>query len=197
MEITWHGKTCLRVKGKNATVVANPTADSGKLKGEVVLSSLIDEEMAEIEGVAKVFDWPGEYEIKGIPITALPAYTKAKSDEEGAKPTLIFCFEVDEIKICHIANIGHELTNEMVSKIGNVDILMLNCGENSNLSLKKTIEIAESIEPRAILAMGEGSLNSFLKEVGAENTEIQEKFTIKNISELPSDKVTYIVLQRS
>lgn len=197
MEITWHGKTCLRVKGKNATVVLNPTADSGKLKGEVVLSSLVDESLAEVEGMDKLFDWPGEYETKGVPVTALPAWTKAKSDESEAKPTLIFCFEVDEIKICHIANIGHELTNEMVSKIGNVDILALNCGENSNLSLKKIVEVAEAIEPRAILAMGEGNLNIFLKEVGAENTEVQEKFAIKSASELSNDKVTYIVLSRS
>ncbi len=194
MEITWHGKTCLRVKGKNAAVVINPTADSGKLKGEVVLSSLIDEDLAEVEGMDKLFDWPGEYETKGIPVTALPARTK---EGEGAKPTLIFCFEVDELKICHIANIGHELTNDMVSKIGNVDILILNCGENSNLSMKKTVEIAEAIEPRAIIPMGEGNLNTFLKEVGAENTEIQEKFSIKSASELSNDKVTYIILSRS
>lgn len=172
----------------------NPTADNGKLKGEVVLSSLIDEDLAEVEGMNKLFDWPGEYETKGIPVTALPARTK---EGEGSKSTLIFCFEVDELKICHIANIGQELTNDLVSKIGNVDILMLNCGENSNLSLKKTVEIAEAIEPRAIIPMGEGNLSVFLKEVGAENTEIQEKFTIKNASELSNDKVTYIVLSRS
>lgn len=199
MEIIWHGNTCFTFKGKKTNVVINPEKDAGQLKGEIVLSSLKGNPQ-KVDGAIKVFDWPGEYEMKEVSITAFQAWTKSKSneDKEGEKgdETILFYFVIDGIKCCHLGELGHIISSEMVNKIGDVDILIIKAGKNSNLDVKKAVEVVESIDPRAIIAMGENP-NELMKELGANNISAVDKFVIKSISDFPEDKRTYILLEKS
>ena len=118
MEITWHDNTCFTVRGKKKSLVINPHKGADKLKGEIVLSS-IGEEISEVQDSHKTFDWPGEYEVMDVPINAFEAWTKARSGEENSKvdKTLIFCFQIGKVKFCHLGELGHTLTSEMVAEI--------------------------------------------------------------------------------
>lgn len=199
MEITWHDNTCFVVRDKNRSLVINPHKKAGDLKGDVVLSSL-PEEPAAVSGSDKIFDWPGEYEVKEIPITGFQAWTKAKSKEEKAAKadsTIIFCFQIGDIKFCHLGELGHTLTSDMVTEIGDVDILMIKVGEGANLDSKKAMEIIEAIEPRAVIPMGQNLSAAILKNLGADKIETQDKFVISQASDLPVDQMQYIVLNRA
>lgn len=200
MEINWHGNTCFTFKDKKTRIVINPDKSIENLKGEVVLTSLKDADAGKVEGAYKIIKWPGEYELQDIPIKGFLAWTKSKSKEEeegsAADRTIIFNFEIGGIKCCHLDNLGHVLTSDTVKEIGDVDILMVNVGEDSNLGIKKAMEIIESMEPRAIIPMGKGSFAEALKEFGATAIEPQEKFEIKSLEELPEDKRLYIILKK-
>jgi len=199
MDITWNGNTCFVCKDKGVTVVLNPDEQVGKLKGDIVLSSL-KEQTAEVEG-AKVCDWPGEYEIKDVAITGFQAWKNSKKNEEKegkkSESTLIFRFDMGGFKICHLGELGHALTSDMVKEIGDVDILMMSAGGGTNLDYKKAMGILEAIDPRVLLIMDNGHQKELLKELGAEQTEELEKYTVKAKSELPEDKRLYIVLKKS
>ncbi len=198
MEILWHDNTCFTVRGKKKSLVINPHKKAGNLKGDIVLNS-IGEEASEVQGDNKIFNWPGEYEIKDIPINALEAWTKAKSKEGKTKAdnTLIFCFQFGKVKFCHLGELGHALTSEMVADIGDTDVLMIKVGEGANLDSKKAMEIIEAIEPRAVIPMGNNSPAASLKEIGADKVESVDKFEIKSSSDLPTDKMQYIVLNKA
>ncbi|MBD3331114.1 hypothetical protein GF354_06370 [Candidatus Peregrinibacteria bacterium] len=199
MDIIWHEKSSFTLKGKNATVVINPGKDGKKLSGDIVLSSL-GTKTAKVEGAMKVFDWPGEYEVSDIPIIGYSAWTKSRSDEEengSGDRTILFYFEIEGIKICHLGSLGHVLSSDVVNSLGDVDILMINATEESNLTLKKIMEIVESIDPRAIIPMGDGNNQAFFKEVGVENTEGDKRFSIKNPGELPDEDRQIIILQKN
>jgi len=193
MEITWHKDTCFTIKGKKVSVVTDPIKDASTLKGEIVLTGIADP--AEVTNCVKVFDWPGEYEIQDVPISAFQAWTGSKSDEEfSGDETLIFCFSVDDIRFCHLGNLGHSLTSEMVNEIGDVDVLMIKIGEGSNLSKKKALDIIEAIDPRLVIPMGGNGLVGALNEMGIEGAEQVDKLYIKKESDLPVDKMRYVVL---
>ncbi|MFA7685360.1 MAG: MBL fold metallo-hydrolase [Candidatus Gracilibacteria bacterium] len=200
MDITWHGNTCFVCKDKGATVVVNPDSESGKLKGEIVLSSL-KEKTAEVEGMTQICDWPGEYEIKDIAISAFPAWKSSKKNEEKegkkSEATLVFRFDMDGIKMCHLGELGHALTSDMVKEIGDIDVLIMSAGEGTNLDSKKAIEILEAIDPRALIITDNGGQKDLLKELGAEPTEEIDKFSFKTKSELPDNKRTYVILKKS
>lgn len=200
MEINWHGNTCFTFKDKKTRIVINPDKSIENLKGEVVLTSLKDADTGKVEGAYKIIKWPGEYELQDVPIKGFLAWTKSKSKEEAegtaGDRTIIFNFEIGGIKCCHLDNLGHVLTSDTIKEIGDIDILMINVGEDSNLGLKKAMEIIESMEPRAIIPMGKGSFSEALKEFGATGIEPQEKFEIKSLEELPEDKRLYIILKK-
>ncbi len=201
MEITWHNNTCFTIKDKGATLVINPDSKCGKLKGDFVLSSLGEnEKLSEVEGATRIFDWPGEYEIKDVPIIGFQAWTKSKAKEEAGdagESTIIFRFQVDGIKICHLGELGHTLTSEMLKEIGDVDVLMIKVGKSSNLEAKKASEIIEGIEPRIIIPMGDEDLESALKGVWSDKVEIMDKLVIKSKADLPEDKTRCIVLSKA
>ena len=200
MEITWHNNSCFTIKDKDATLVINPDTKAGKLKGDFVLSSLAKkEELAPVEGATKVFDWPGEYEIKDIPVVGFSAWTKSRSkEEEGDKGenTILFRFQVDGIKVCHLGELGHTLTSDMLKEIGDVDVLMIKIGKNSNLEAKKASEIIEGIEPRIIIPMGSEDLNTALKGIWSDKVETMDKLVIKSKADLPEDKTRCIILSQ-
>lgn len=199
MVITWHGNSCFTLKDKKNLLVINPDKQAGKLSGNTVLSSL-GKDTAEVQGAEKVIDWPGEYEIKDIPIVGFPAWTKSKSKEEeegkAGEETILFYFQIGGIKCLHLDQLGHVLTSDTVKEIGDVDLLMINVGKTGNLGPKKATEIIESIEPRMLIPMGEGDLKEELKEIGTDNIVPQENYEIKDVSELPEDKRLYVILKK-
>lgn len=190
MEITWHDNTCFVVREKNISLIIDPHKSSGKLAGNIVLSGRGDAEP--VAGAEKLFNWPGEYEIKDIPIRAIPVGTK-----EGASDTLIFCFAINEVKFCHLGELGHVPSSEIIKEIGDVDVLMIKIGKNSNLSAKQVTEIIEGIEPRAVIPMGENIAAGALKDIGAEKVETRDKFTLKSASDLPDEEMQYVVLSKA
>lgn len=200
MEIIWHGNTCFTLKDKRANIVINPDKEAGQLKGDVVLTSL-GKATAEVKDAYEILDWPGEYEVKGITMMGIPAWTKSKSKEDEEKEkgeeTLVFFVDMGGIKICHLGAIGHALSSEAVKTIGDVDILLIDPAKEGNLGLKKAMEVLESIDPKAVIPMGKGDFKEFLKEVGAENAEAKDIYEIDSLSQLPPDRREYIVLKKS
>jgi len=197
MDIKWHGNTCFTIKGKDAKIVINPGKDNGKLKGDIVLSSL--KETAKVDGAARILDWPGEYELKDVAITAFQGHTKApeKEGESGSgDETLIFFVLVDGVRVCHLGDLGHVPSSELINKLGDIHILIINAGSSSNLDKKQALEILEEIDPKAVIAMGEDVSADVLKNLGADKVEAQDKLSIKTHRDLPDDKRLYTVLKK-
>ena len=194
MDIKWHGNSCITIKGKDVSLAINPDKEAGKIKADAIFTSL--PETAEVEGADRVFDWPGEYEYRGVPINAFQAWTAAKDDPK-AEETIIFSFKIDGVKICHVGALGHNLTDQMINKIGDVDILILNGAEDSNLLIKKALELIESIDPRAIAVYGTDEPKSLFKELSVGEYEKQAKVSVAGASDLPDDKRAYFVFEKA
>lgn len=196
MDITWYGNTCVTLKGKTASVVFDPEESiKAPLKGHIVLSSLPeDSKLAEVKDMVKTFNWPGEYEVAGVPIVGMNAWTRSRTkEEEGGEKgdrTIIFTMEVDGIKICHLGGLGHKLTAEMAEEIGDVDVLFVPVGDVGNLN-GKAEEVIDQIDPRVVVLMGTSA-----KEVDAKLEEQVEKLTITSRSSLPEDKTLYYLLSK-
>lgn len=187
MEIYWHGKTCFSVNNKEASVVINPHEGLSDLKGDVVLSSLdVATPLSEVKGSIKTLAWPGEYEVKGIPVAAIKVAN-----------TLVFYFEVGKVKMCHLGDVDSVLPSEVLQEIGDIDIMMMPLGEGTNLDNKKAMEVIESIEPKIVIPMAGESPSAALKSIGVDNIEPRDKLEIKSGADLPTDRMEYIALSLS
>lgn len=189
MEITWQGKNSLTIKGKSATVKIDPETLEGADENVLICTS-----EQEGKGDLKVFDWPGEYETKGVPIINMQVFTAPK-DSEKAEKTIISRFEIDDVKFCHLGNLGHEIASDLSDKIGDVDVLIVPV--EGNLTMKKIQTIIDEIEPRAILPVNYSSLAAFLKEMSAGDIEAQAVYKLSGPSQFSEDKREYIVLEKA
>ncbi|MCX7617042.1 MAG: MBL fold metallo-hydrolase [Tepidiforma sp.] len=200
LEITFLGRTCFRLKGRDGTVLMDPVPpDSGfalgKQQAEIVtLSCPGDRRYGARELVAgepMVLDAPGEYEIGGVLVTAT-AMTRA----DGSR-TVSFVVELDGIRVGHL---GLPATANL-AELKDVDVLLLPVGGDGSLSAVAAADVMTRIEPRVAIPMHYrvgpetlelDPLEKFLKETGTK-PEPQPKLQLTR-SGLPAD-LTVVVLE--
>lgn len=200
MDIYWYGQSCFKLKGKSATVVIDPfdpeftgLKASKDLEADFVLKSHDHKDHSAIETVKKlgqelvVFSGPGEYEVKGVVVTGIASF---HDDVEGKERGLntIFHLNIDGLNIVHLGDLGqNKLTEEQVQIIDQTDILLTPVGSVYTIDAKDASEIAAQLEPKIIIPMHYKieklkfeleEVDKFLKEMGAETVEPQNKLSI-------------------
>jgi L-ascorbate metabolism protein UlaG (beta-lactamase superfamily) len=154
-----------------------------------------------VTGDPKVIDWPGEYEIKGIAVSAHQVPREAHGGETNKKG-VFFTIEDEGLRVCFMGDIGGVPDEALVESIGDVDILLLPVGGHYTIDAKLAHLVIEELEPRAVIPMhyavkgSKGDLDGvepFLKLIG--NTpEPRDKFTIGSRAELKEDALECVVL---
>ncbi|KKR25530.1 MAG: hypothetical protein UT55_C0039G0001, partial [Candidatus Peregrinibacteria bacterium GW2011_GWE2_39_6] len=124
MEIIWHGQACLTIKGADATLITVPYGEGiginlPKLKADIVTLSLNDSNSFNskaVEGEPKILSWPGEYEVRGVLLNVLSTPEGSTTGE-----SLIFKFEMDGFRFCHLGNIRSKLPEAIIENLGDID----------------------------------------------------------------------------
>ncbi len=140
-----------------------------------------------LKGDPVIINTPGEYAVKGINVIGLDAFHDL---EEGAKKgrSTIFILEVEDLKICHLGDLGSELTGKQLEEIDGVDVLFIPVGGNYTIDGKKAAELIRKIEPVIVIPMHykvEGStaevadLQKFCTEMGNCPKEKIAKYSLK------------------
>jgi L-ascorbate metabolism protein UlaG (beta-lactamase superfamily) len=200
MEITWLGYSCFRLKGKQTTIVTDPCPPDlgyplGKLTADIVTISHDHPGHSYIQGVGgepKVLTGPGEYEISGVITQGLQTYHDSEHGTQRGK-NIIFVFEIDDVVICHLGDLGHALTTEQVAKIDSADVLLVPVGGVSTIDATHAAEIVRRVEPKIVIPMHYKTLvlkqelapvDRFLKEMGVKEAIPQPKLVV-NKNSLP------------
>lgn len=214
MDISWLGHSSFRIKGKNATVVTDPF-ESGKVgfkfpktEADIVTVSHDhwDHNQAElVAGSPKVVSDPGEYEIKGVSIFGVPTYHDNKQGAERGRNT-VYVITVDNIRICHLGDLGHTLSEEQVGEIGSVDILLIPVGGAYTIDPVQAGEAVSSLEPKIVVPMHYktpesnqdifGTLSEvgeFVKEIGVPQVKT-DKLSV-TFDKLP-EEMQLVILER-
>jgi L-ascorbate metabolism protein UlaG (beta-lactamase superfamily) len=220
MEITWYGQTCVRMKGRDAVVVADafqsvvgPTgrgitadiatyshADDAPLKkakgrrtrdGRTVLPASLESSFA--------LDGPGEYEVKNVLLTGVRTFRDDAKGERRGRGTA-FVVELDGLHTVHLGDVGHLLTEEELGDIGSVDIACVPVG--GALNATRTAELIAQLDPKVVIAMPvceddadcAEALAKFFHEMGGEPIA-QAKLSV-TISALPSETTAVLLESR-
>jgi L-ascorbate metabolism protein UlaG (beta-lactamase superfamily) len=220
MEITWYGRSCIRLRGRDAVVVNDPyqsfVGPTGRgITGDIVTFSHPDHSpLPKAKGkpsrdgrtllpssldAAFTLDGPGEYEVREVLLTGVRTY---RDDAKGAtrgKQTA-FVTELDGVHTIHLGDIGHLLTEEKLGDIGTVDIACVPIG--GALSATRAAELVAQLDPKIVVPMPlceeeaecAEALARFFHEMSSEPV-VQAKLSI-TISSLPAEVVTVRLEQR-
>ena len=209
MDITWHGQSNFTLGGAEATVVIDPFKDIGlaqpKLSADVLFVSHGHFDHDNVEGVAGepyIIDTPGEYESHGVMVEAIPSYHDAKQGEERGK-NIIFSFNLDGFNLVHCGDLGHDLDEETVERLGNVDILFIPVGGYFTIDGKAAVDIIKKVQPRITVPMHYSvpgltipelvPLDNFLKEASQEPIRLEKPTWKIKQSDLPDEESQIVV----
>ncbi len=207
MEITWLGRNCFRLKGKEGTVITDPCPpESGyriaKPTAEVVTVSCPSEAGYNfVDGVAGDpfrLDVPGEFEIGGILVTGI-----ATKRADGSR-NVIFVIELDGIRVGHLGLPGSVPSAETLEDLKDLDILLMPVGSGNSIGGAAAADFMTTIDPHIAIPMNYKTeleqldlepLDKFMKETGSK-AEPQPKLTVTK-SQLPQNLTVMLLQPRS
>jgi len=108
--------------------------------------------VAVVKGNPEVVSRVGRTKARGIEVKGIASY----HDEVGGElrgNNIIFCFEVDGIRVCHLGDLGHLLDDKQVKEIGSVDILLIPVGGYYTIDAKAATEVCDQLKPKVIIPM--------------------------------------------
>lgn len=135
-----------------------------------------------------VIDLPGEYSIKGINAVGIDSFHDEKSGAERGHNT-VFVLESEDIKICHLGDLGADLNSQQMEEINGVDILLIPVGGKHTIDGKKAAEIARKLEPAIVIPM-----HYKMKESNADVTD--EKKFCSEMGNCPSQKTGRLSIKK-
>jgi L-ascorbate metabolism protein UlaG (beta-lactamase superfamily) len=202
MEITWLGHSCFRIRGREATVVLDPCPPAtgytiGKPTADIVTVSHKHDDHSFLKAVAghpTVLDGPGEYEIQGAFITGIATYHDGERGADRGE-NIVFRVEMEDIRICHLGDLGHSPTAEQAEDMTGADVLLVPVGGGSTIDGAKAAEIVGLLEARLVVPMHYKTSASkadleppdrFLKEMGVTQVEPMPKLSLSR-SAIPNE----------
>jgi len=119
MKIKWFGHACFLITdSKGKTVLTDPFDESVGYKvydGAADLVTLSHhhhdhDNTADVKGDPIIIDQPGEFNELGIKFRGIPSFHDKKNGAERGK-NILFVFDIDGYKVCHLGDLGHELSD--------------------------------------------------------------------------------------
>jgi len=213
MDVAYLGHASFLLRYKSVRVVCDPfNKEVGfspvKVRADIVTVSHEHgdhNQLSGVEGEPMVIRGPGEYEIKEVSITGIQTFHDDKEGSLRGKNTS-YAIDIDDLRVCHLGDLGHRLEERHLNLMDGVDILMVPVGGVYILDSKEALEVIKQIGPSVVIPMhfktrehdkkifGKlATVEEFIKESGMEARR-EKKLTVKKL-DLP-EEMEIIVLER-
>ena len=163
MRVKWLGHACFLITSRHGLrVITDPYAVGGGIHyypieetADVVSVSHVHDDhsnVSAVKGKPEIINNDGIKTAKGIRFRGVATYHDvAQGGQRG--PNTIFCFTIDDIKLCHLGDLGHVLNPEQVSEIGTVDILFVPVGGFFTIDASAATQVCDQLGPKVIIPM--------------------------------------------
>jgi L-ascorbate metabolism protein UlaG (beta-lactamase superfamily) len=163
MRIQWFGHSSfLLVSNDGTTIVTDPYEPEGYngmikydpigITPDIVTISHNHPDhcgVDQFENDFQTISTPGSKTIRDIKIAGFEWY----HDAEMSVPNIIFLMNIDRIRVCHLGDIGSELTPQMMERIGDIDILLIPVGGRYTIGPAEATALIGRMRPKIAIPM--------------------------------------------
>ena len=161
MKIKWLGHSCFLITSSDGVRILTDPFDSTvgykvpEVEADIVTTSHDHFDHNYVEAVKGQYihiNSAGQQNVKGIEIAGLDTF----HDEAGGSKrgnNVVFTYLVDGIKLCHLGDLGHILTDQQIKQLGEVDILLLPVGGTYTIDHMQAAKLAGIINPKLVIPM--------------------------------------------
>ncbi|KKR46649.1 MAG: hypothetical protein UT82_C0009G0013 [Parcubacteria group bacterium GW2011_GWB1_40_14] len=197
MNIIWYGNFCFgietRERGEEAkSMVFFPNDKTSRShameeRAAIIVTSAKSSAKAKDDVSAFLIDGPGEYELAGFIIYAIPIASLGKF----SAAVKVFA---ENMRLLWLPTLPSKVFSEKeIDQLGEIDILLLPLNQEKGekyppAPAEEAVKLMNEIEPRITIpfAREEKTVKSFLDEAGVKNVQPLEKFSVKQ-KDLPEE----------
>ncbi|QCX33406.1 MBL fold metallo-hydrolase [Caloramator sp. E03] len=161
MRIKWLGHACFKITYSDGVrVLTDPFDDNVGYKIPSVEADIVtvshnhyDHNFTDcIKGKFELVNKVGNFYIKDVAITGIHTY---HDEVNGAKrgDNTVYVFEKEGIRVCHLGDLGHVLSDEQIKMLGKVDVLLIPVGGTYTVNSDEAFEIVNKIKPGIVIPM--------------------------------------------
>ncbi|MFN2452559.1 MAG: MBL fold metallo-hydrolase [Candidatus Dormibacteria bacterium] len=144
MELTYLGRSCIRLRGRDVQVVIDPETDAQLRGADIVVRTDRATDVVRLRpsdaGGPQLVSGPGEYEIRGVPVRGLSA---------GAGTLMRVA--VDEVRVVALGCFAQQLSEEQIDALGHVDVLVVPVGGGDALNASAATKLVRALEPAIVV----------------------------------------------
>ena len=167
--LTWYGQSCFLLESASgARVVMDPIPTNiGYLPPADLHADLVTishehpdhTNVSLLQGKPRVLrgltaDKKGwiriDEKVKDISIRSVGVYHDGKRGTENGLDT-VFIFETGGLRIAHLGDLGHPLTDQQISAIGSVDVVLVPVGGGLTIDAQEATHVVDQIRPRLMV----------------------------------------------
>ena len=189
MELTYHGLSCVRLRGRDTSVLLDPPQSQlpGLARANVGLVVRTEggtdpDLLRPRPGNVQEVSGPGEFEVRGVSVLGVPA-----------ESVTVMRVTVDDVRVVSTGKLQRQLSEDEIDALGRVDVLVVPVGGGDALSAGDAAKLVRALEPAIVVparyrATGGATeyepVEKFAKEMGlAEGSwEPQPKLSLSGAS---------------
>jgi L-ascorbate metabolism protein UlaG (beta-lactamase superfamily) len=163
MKVKWLGHSCFLVTSRDGLrVITDPYVVGGSINYSpieetadiVTVSHGHDDHsnVSAVQGKPEVVRGNGTKAAKGIQFRGITTYHDASQGTQRG-PNTVFCFTIDDIKLCHLGDLGHVLSPGQVNEISTVDILLTPVGGFYTIDASTASQVCDQLKPKVVIPM--------------------------------------------
>lgn len=168
VSFSWYGQACFLIVTSHGTeIIIDPVAMGAYAVPEEITPDIVtvSHEHGDHNAVGSVSGNPvvirglmseaKEYaevdqQIKDVRIyTVATCHDKEQGSQRGLNT--IFVYEFNGIRLAHLGDLGHLLTDEQVNQVGKIDVLMIPVGGVATIDSDEANQVVEQIKPSMIV----------------------------------------------
>ena len=166
MKITWLGHSSFLVESKDGTRIITDPYESGSYDGAVGYRP-IDEQadivtvshdhadhnaVEAVTGAPEIVRGPDSRTVKGVPIKGVATFHDGNKGQDRGRNT-VYVIEVDGLRVGHLGDLGHPLSDDEAKAVGEVDVLLAPVGGYYTIGPEEAKSVAESVGASIIIPM--------------------------------------------
>lgn len=163
MKVQWLGHACFLITSEaGLRIITDPYMVGGGIRYSPIQETAdivtVSHDHADHNNAAAVGGKPalvkgaGRHQVKGIKFQGHAAYHDGSQGRERGTNT-IYCLTVDGIRLCHLGDLGHPLSEEQARDIGPVDVLLIPVGGFFTIDAATASQICQQLRPRLAIPM--------------------------------------------
>ncbi len=212
MELRYYGHSTFGLTSSGKTIVIDPFNDDiGHPKPKISPDAVVishehfdHNNVGLVQGTPKVVrgladegkTWAKlDERIGSVRVTGVPTYHDAEQGAARGKNTITI-YEVEGLRVVHLGDLGHLLTDEQARAIGKVDVLMIPVGGHFTIGSAEADKVIAQLKSRVVIPMHFktgvnaswpiGTLDEYLKgKTGVKRVGASITITAQSLPETP------------